>query len=406
MNIVLKKSDFISFVFFLIVIFIGLFDSKTYLSLMLSIFVYAYVGRIVERKSSIHMMFFLGYSVFIFLPSLLNWYYLKVDFNLFFLSSLASAFFLILTKNTLVKDFIDYGKHLKSIFILTVILSCTLVFFGLGTLVESLFALIIILMSLSFKQDDFKNNFIFLSLFVFLFLIYAIFSWSGFSRAVVLGWLLLALLQFCYSINIKINQYFFGLIPGLAAALIANRDIFNLEFSGFESSLNDSAYSPYRLASSFIEVFEQRGFDIMGFGDQILFTLLVFIPRSIWPEKPYAFGFEYTVRHLSVYLVDAGHSIASTLIGDHIYFLGYFGFVTSLIVISIIALATNTLYRIKGLNGNGVLIFSASMMILVWGGMTSFSARVALPAIIFLATFIIIRRFLIKRIRVVGVQYD
>lgn len=390
-----------SFVFLIFIIVVGFFSNDSFFSMVLVVLTYFFIGRLVECKSSVHMMFFLGYSAFIFLPSLLNWYYLDVNFNLFFLTSFIALIFIFLTRQTLVNEFIEYGFPVKIIFLFLCFLLSVLSFIGLGNFVTPFIAFLIILLSLCFKQGKIKSNSIYLFVFVCFFTVYAVFAWSGFGRTVVVGWFLLALLQFSYSINFKVNKYIFGLIPGLAATLLSDRNVFKLEFSGLEKALYDSAYGPYRLASSFIENFNQRGFDISGFWDQIMFTFFIYIPREIWPSKPFGFGFEYTVRHLDAYLVDAGHSIASTLIGDHIYFLGYFGIITSLIVFSIIAFTTNAIYRIKGLNGNGVLIFSASMMVLVWGGMTSFSARAALPSILFVFLFTLFRRFLTRRVRFV-----
>lgn len=389
---------FIAIVFF--ILFSFSFDSD-FLSLALVVITYFLIGRLVEIKSSIHMMFFLGYSVFIFLPSILNWYYLGVSFDLFFMTSLVSSLFIFLTRKTIVKKFINYGVFPRIMFFVLCFVFIVLSFLNLGGFIAPFIAFLIVLLSLCFKQGEIKKNSIYLFVLIFFFAVYLKFSWSGFGRTVVIGWLLLALLQFAYSTGYKVNKYAFSLLPGLGATLFSDRDIFKLEFTGFENALNDSAYAPYRLASTFIEHFNQRGFDTFGFLDQILFTFFVYIPRTIWPSKPYGFGFEYTVRHLDSYLVDAGHSIASTLIGDHIYYLGYFGLITSLIVFSVIALATNALYRIKGLNGNGVLVFSASMMVLVWGGMTSFSARVALPSIVFVLLFTLFRRFLTRRVRFV-----
>lgn len=345
------------------------------------------------------MMFFLGYVTFLFLSSILNWYYLQIDFSLFFVSSLVSIFFLHWTRKTVVKEFKDRGYVIRYLFFCF----CFVFVFGmfLGVVITSIFAFLIILMSLSFAQGDVKINSFLFSCFLFVFSVYVLFFWSGFARTVVMGWLILAGLQFSYSINFRINKYLFGFSPGLAASLFSNRSLLELEFNGFEASLSDSAYSPYRLASSFIEHFDRRGYDVAGFFDQIIFTFFIFVPRDIWPSKPYGFGFEYTVRHLDAYLIDAGHSIASTFIGDHIYYLGYLGVVTSLIIMAMIAAAVNFLYRIKGLNGNGVLLFSASMMVLVWGGMTSFSARVALPSIVFVVLFLVLRRFLTRRVKFV-----
>lgn len=396
-----KKINMYFLVFFIGLLFITLTKSESVFSLILSFVFYFFIGRLVNSRSSIHMMFFLGFSIFIFLPTVLNWYYLDVSFELFFLSSFIAAFFLFLTRDTQVKKFIDYGFFPKFLFVLLSLVGSLLAIIGYGSFVTPVFAFLIILLSLSFKQNNIKNNSIFIFIFIVFFLVYAKFAWSGFGRTVVISWLLLALLQFAYSINYKVNKYVFGLAPGVGATLLSNRNIFKFEFSGFENALNDSAYGPYRTASTFIDYFNQRGFDLSGFWDQILFAFFVYIPRAIWPSKPYGFGFEYTVRHLDAYLADAGHSIASTLIGDHIYYLGYFGIISSLLIFLIIALITNALYKVKGLNGNGVLLFSASMLVLVWGGMTSFSARVALPSIVFVLLFTFFRRFLTRKVRFV-----
>lgn len=397
---IIEKRFLICFFVLTILVAVGLIIPLNDYSVIISIITYLVIGLCVEKKSSVHMMFFLGFSTFLFLPSLLNWYYLNTDFSLFFLSSITSYFFLFFTKDTKVKLFKDYGQLIRIIFL---ILSCLMIFFsaiGLGGFLPSIFAFMIFLLSLCFIQNKIKNNILFFSIFFLLFFSYMIFSWSGFGRTVLFGWLLLSLLQFLYSINISINKYIFGLLPGLSATMLSSRDIFDLNFSSFEDALNDSAYGPYRLASEFIDISNEKGIDFLGFFDQILFTLFVYIPRVIWIDKPYGFGFEYTVQHLDQYLVDAGHSIASTLIGDHIYYLGYFGIISSLIVFGVIALLTKLLYRIPGLNGNGVLIFSASMMVLVWGGMTSFSARIALPTIIFLMIYFILRRFIINKTKI------
>ena len=397
---IIKKKDIFLSLFFSVVVLLGVLFHSDFLSLFFVILAYFFVGFRVEKYSSVHMMFFVGFSTFIFLPTLLNWYYLNIDTLLFFLTSIVSYFFLFLTSKTKVKNFNDYGNFIGVVyfvFCLSIIVMCLS---GVNDLAAPSMAFLIILLSLSFKQNNIKNNSLYLLLFIITFFVYLIFSWSGFGRTVVFGWLLLALLQFCYSIGFNVNKYIFGLLPGLLATLLVNRDVLKLNFSGFEDALNDSAYSPYRLASSFIDTFNKQGIDIGGFFDQIIFTFFVFIPRVMWPEKPYGFGFEYTVRHYDTYLIDAGHSIAATLIGEHIYYLGYLGLITSLIIFSFIAWVVNFLYNIKGLNGNGVLLFSASMMVLVWGGMTSFSARIALPTIIFLILYLGLRRFLINKTRI------
>ena len=389
--IISKKQVLWFFIVHLLIV--AAISSLGYYPLILVILVFYYIGLIVERKSSVHMMFFLGYTTFIFLPAMLNWYYLDISLDLFYLTSFVAVFFLLQTRNTKVQTFIDKGNFLRFVFILSCLTSVFFIFIGLPKVVTYIFAFLIILMSMSFKQDRLIHNSFYFSLFMLVFLTYILFGWNGFGRTVTMSWLLLALLQFLYSINLNINKFIFSILPGVSASLLSSRDLFNLEFKGLEQSLYDSAYGPYRLASTFIDSFNLYGYDQSGFWDQITFTFLVFIPRSIWPNKPFGFGFEYTVRNLDTSLVEAGHSIAATLIGEHIYFLGYIGIITSILVLSIIAWFTNILYKLPGMNGNAVIIFSASMMALVWGGMSSFSARVILPSIVFLILFFIFRKF-------------
>lgn len=395
----INKKKALGLCLFLIFVFVGLAADDGFFSILLVIFTYAYIGYLVEKKSSVHMMFYLGYSTFIFLPCLLNWYYRNTSTQLFFITSLAAAFFLYLTRSTQVNFFIDYGRRPKVVFIFLCCISTFLVALGFGENVSPIFSFLIVLLSLSFNQNKFKNNLFFLLLFLFFFGIYALYGWSGFGRTVLVGWLMLALLQFAYSVNLSFNKYILGLFPALAATLFSGRDFLKLKFTGFEYALNDSAYGPYRLASSFMNEFYVRGYDFYGFLDQVIFTVFVYIPRSIWSGKPNGFGFEYTIRHLEDSHIEAGHSIAATLIGEHIYFLGYLGFFTSLFALLVIAWIVNFLYRIKGLNGNGVLPLSASMMVLVWGGMTSFSARIALPSIVFITLYALLNKFLTRRVR-------
>lgn len=352
---------------------------------------FLYMGYFVVEKSSVHMMYYLGFSTFIFLPAMLNWYYLGFGLELFVLTSLVSFYFLELTKNTVVKSFVDYGASLRVLFYCLSVVVVTLVFFRLGSMVGAIFPLYLIVFSLSLRDGFCISNFMVFLCFVVTYLLYLVLTWNGFGRVVVVGWFVLAGLYYAWSIGFQINKYIFSLIPGLGASFFTSREIMNLKFNGFESALTDSAYAPYRLASTFIDHFDRRGIDFSGYFDQVIFTLFVFVPRNIWPEKPYGFGFEYTTMFYSQGMIDSGHSIASTLIGDHIFYLGYFGVSVSLIVLTAIAFAINHLYRLKLLNGNAVILASASMMVFVWGGMTSFSARIALPAIVFICFYVIFR---------------
>lgn len=145
--------------------------------------------------------------------------------------------------------------------------------------------------------------------------------------------------------------------------------------------LNDSAFGPYRLAETFIQRYENTGVDVSGFFEQVIFTLFSFVPREIWESKPFGFGFVYVVENMDQYLVDSGHSIASTLFGDHVYYLGWWGLLTGLIMVNLLVRMITFVYSRKVFDGALYIILSCNMMVLLWGGMTSFSARVIFPMI-------------------------
>src|SRR5699024_3840956 len=128
--------------------------------------------------------------------------------------------------------------------------------------------LLILLMALALKQDDFKKNTILFSLFILPYSMYLLFVWNGYGRLVIFGWFFVAFFLYAQSIAIKINKYIFALTPGLASVLVKERNLLKLQFHGFESALYDSAFGPYRKASAFINEFHERGFDFSGFFDQ------------------------------------------------------------------------------------------------------------------------------------------
>lgn len=394
-----KKQVILFFLIHLITIsYLGLSGN---IPLIIVVLVYYYVGMLVKQKSNVHMMFFLGYTTFLFLPTVLNWYYLDVSTDLFLLSSIAAAIFLRQTRHTIVHTFIDKGSVLRYLFTAISISTIFLILIGFPKIANPIFPFLIILLSMSFKQDKIAHNSYYLCIFLIVFIVYSLFGWNGFGRTVLMGWLLLALLQYLYSVSLYVNKFVFALLPGFGASLLVSRDLFDLKFGGFEKTLSDSAYGPYRLASTFITEFKANGYDISGFLDQVIFTFLIFIPRKVWPDKPFGFGFEYTVRNLDPSLIDAGHSIAATLIGEHIYFLGYLGVITSIVLILAIAWVTNMLYKLPGMNGHSVIIFSSSMMVLSWGGMTSFSARVIMPTIVFISIYVTFNKVLKNNYRLI-----
>lgn len=347
----------------------------------LAVLVFVFFFASINPRVMVQMMFLAGYSTFLFFPALANAAVYETGFELFYLSSLVSVAFVRMTRDL---RNVPSGHPLpRAPFVFFVATLLTVVAVRLhADWAASTFALYLVVFFMAMDSRSRALNGFMLVLFCFTLSIYALYGWTGFGRTVVGGWLLCGVLGFCYSSNIRVSKIVFALLPPLASTLTVSRSISSLGYFGLDSVLQDSAFGPYRLVSSFASDAMRRGLDIPGYIDQVLFTLGVFIPRAWWPTKPFGFGFEYTVRNLDQSHIEAGHSIAGTLIGDNVYFLGYFGLATILVVTWAVAQLCRIAYRVPVFYGHGQAAVACSIPVFVWGGMTSFSARIAMPLII------------------------
>lgn len=349
-----------------------------FINATLATLIFYLVLLISENNSVTHLMFLLGYTIYIYLPALLNGYFFETSFVLFFATSSGAIIFLYLTKNLILEKPVEgnnsywlYFYIYSFLVILSSYLKGAAIYF-VGPMV----------MFYALCLDGKKKplDYIASLVFLFSFSIYYIYGWDGFGRTVVFGYLISALLSYCLRNNIKVNKILLTSIGFLGSLLMASR---KNDFSGIsiERSLEDSAIGPYRLAVTFIENFKERGYDFYGLADQIIFSILSFVPREVWPSKPFGFGFQYVIDNMESSFINAGHSIASTLIADHFYYIGPAGFITGILMLWFVALILKWTYRAKIFNGYIHLIFASNMMVLVWGGSTSFSARVIFPMI-------------------------
>jgi len=81
---------------------------------------------------------------------------------------------------------------------------------------------------------------------------------------------------------------------------------------------------PFAVACKVVELFPDT--EPYRYGGTLLVTLLGFIPRAVWPEKPVGIGKELTKYTDGVYYDPYyGHSIATTLVGDAYANLGVIG---------------------------------------------------------------------------------
>lgn len=372
-----KKSTVVTSAILLVVVLLSaLLDSYIADAVMATI-ILVWMIRQVNAKSGVHVMFLVGFSVFTYFPALMNGYAFNTSFALFYATSTVSFVFLQFAHGMEYKPPLKTPPRYFGYFfgICIAVVGASLV----GEYASYLLAPLAMFYAMCLNPGHTVKNILLFLLFFCTFSFFYIVGWTGYGRTVIFGILIVGILYFFYAQGIRVVKFAFAFVPVVGSLFLAGRkDSYSFDLN---AAVGDSAIGPYRLASTFIEINSTRGFDLIGFFDQLLFTLFSFVPRSIWPSKPFGFGFQFVVENMDQSFVDEGHSIASTLIGDHIYFLGWWGIFTGVIMAYVIAKMCRFAYSLKLFNGFGVVIFTCSMMVLVWGGMTSFSARVIFPLI-------------------------
>lgn len=352
--------------------------------------IFLFIAQLVDSRNAVQMMFLLGYSSFLYFPAILNAAEFGTSFDLFYLSSVPGVAFLNFTRGLVHVQQARAPKGLRGLFmaagvflVMTSIVS--------PNMAAPAFALFTMLFAMSLGSQTLAANSRALIAFLAVLAVYTFVGWNGFGRTVIASWMFVALLYYSYARGLRVSKALFTLVPTIGVFFATSRELIGAKFTSLEAVLNDSAFAPYRLASTFLTHADDYGIDFRGFFDQVIFTLFVYIPRSIWPTKPYGFGFEYTVKNLGSGLASAGHSIAATFIGEHLYYLGYWGVITSLLMAYLIAALCRITYHMASLRGFGVVVVASSIPVLLWGGMTSFSARLALPLLVTLALIPLIR---------------
>jgi len=352
-------------------------------NILFATLIYIYLIYRSNSYSSINMMFLVGFSVYMYFPVLVNNYLFGTSFTLYYLSSLVSLYFL---NNTSDLTYISYNYHSRKANKLNLkvylLIAVSLVVAGLYTTWAAYFLpASVMYFAICMIPGRLLHNVMLAVIQFLVFAAYYTLAWGGFGRTVIFGAMITCFLYFLYVNNIKVQKVYFTLVPILGATLISgNRKELSWAID-ISSVAQDSAVGPYRLASTFMEHADQFGIDVSGFLDQVVFTLLSFVPRVWWPTKPFGFGFEYVVRNMDDYLTLAGHSIAATLVGEHLYYLGSFGVVTALIMVHLVAKLCKWVSNWQFFDGYGIVLLAANMMVLVWGGMTSFSTRMLMPVI-------------------------
>lgn len=215
-------------------------------------------------------------------------------------------------------------------------------------------------------------------LFVAYISIYVHFYWSEFGRLVLAGSLLAPLLAVLNRFNLtatKIPLLFLTATGGLFGSLLRIEGA--TPSTIIRAALRDSAISPLVTAQELLNRLDQNApIRWREWGDQLILYFLGPLPRQWWPTKPYGFGFQYVVDNYESSYVIAGHSIAATFMGEHIYYLSSPLFFVGAMLSLILVIATARLAEsLPMFLGSGSYLIAIYIPTFYWGGLASFSQR-------------------------------
>lgn len=208
--------------------------------------------------------------------------------------------------------------------------------------------------------------------------VYVAFFWSEFGRLVIAGVVLVPTLVLCY--RLQLNAMKLPLLAGMGVGGLAG-SLLRIEGASLSniaaSALQDSAVGPILTAQSIMDrVAPYADLRVREWLDQLVLFFVGVFPRAWWPEKPFGFGYQYVVDNFTQSYIDAGHSIAATFMGEHIYYLQspLFVFGTTMALAMVFGLFTlcQKLFR---LNGAGGLLVCIYLPTFYWGGWASFAQR-------------------------------
>lgn len=219
-------------------------------------------------------------------------------------------------------------------------------------------------------------------------LTHIIWFWGEFGRTLIAGVLLVPTLILLYRMNLDILKWpvllstAFGALLGTLIRSDESTSLRNVA----QVALNDSAVGPLMLTQQIMDSVVPHSVPKWGaWWDQVVLFFVGVFPRIWWPDKPFGFGFQYVLENFPQSYIDAGHNVATTLIGEHLYYLGIPMFVFgSLLAVLLVCSVYLYAGRLKSAGGEGALIVCLYLPTFYWGGLASFSHRFLFGFIVFL----------------------
>jgi hypothetical protein len=361
--------------------------------LVLSAITLVKLGR---YENMFHMTWLTGHVVFCVVPSLICLATaFPIAFELAALCSALSVLALALTDRPSPAIRVSWTPS-PSMFTLVVVLAAGVMVASQGASFLFSILLLILLFSVTARGQAMPVLIALYLLLVGFILLYAALFWGGFGRLVLAGTLIVPTLLTIRRLRIPFGKYIFLVFCAAGGVLGTLLRISTATFgSVLRASLGDSNVGPLVLGQSFIDRARNGVMtDWSGWFDQVILLGLAVWPRDWWREKPQGFGAAWVAENMGPgYL---GHSIASTFIGEHIYYLGLgWGLAAAAAAVVVIAKAYNVLMSSRYLFGLGGYLVAVYLPTFYWGGMASFATRFwtgLVPLAIMLAIFVLLKR--------------
>lgn len=345
----------------------------------------------IEEKNLFHMMWGASFFVFTITPVIIL-FFLNYDINMYIpnMCVLFSSLVIVLTKGLNYKAReVNKEPHFFNGFpVLFILFFTTIAFSG------EYFIYFIGLGAYGFVKVAINNKFQSLinysAIYFSIVLFYYFFYWGGFGRLLIVGYILPFILILSYEFRFVIPKFL--LFPTLSLGAVFAVFIRYPNASGNQILtyvVRDSMMAPYFMLESIIDkVGNNQYANIMNLLEQFGLIFTFFIPRTLWSEKPYGFGFLYTIQHDSQALIDAGHSYAGYFLAEHIYFAENLFFLTVIVTLLFVTLSYKFVLSLLG--EPFAVIFCMYIMTFYWGGLTAFTQRLSMS---FLLLFICIFLF-------------
>ncbi|MFJ0262155.1 hypothetical protein VXR69_05870 [Acinetobacter baumannii] len=346
----------------------------------------------VKEKNPAHAFWSIAFTSFIFYPFFLSLLLGSTGVNYDLYINILFIYIFILCLNN--KDVIDFSGFLNiPVWIYGLLCGiCFLILFFLPYWFHFLISAFLLWLLIS---NENKNSYKFFIKFIFYMTYYALFIafiWDGFGRLILFAYVFLPIYIYLVRYNfpvLKISLFFNIVLMPLMSLVRYGR----LEF---ETMLTDSSVSAFFLLNEIYEKIKNNNLfsvDLSGFFNQFILLFISFIPRDLFPSKPIGFGRLYVEKEMNTYQYSDEHSIAATLFGDPLYYLGLWLWIP--FSVFIIYILVYFYFYLKKMKSNLDVVFLIFIPTLVWGGMASFSSRFLFLFLFlwFLSGFLIPRRY-------------